>query len=465
VDSLESQLLKVLWLIEHDTSPYEAKLSLRRTATGQTMLHLASSLGLVRFAEGLLKLNTHVDKLNALVDMRDRGGYTSLHLAALNSHPEMVRLLIHWKADPSIRTLSGLTAADVARSETILRALEEPAVSRNTGSLSAVPSTTSLRSLLEPTSMSSIPLRVSGDVLGSDEESLEYSSIHDSSEEEESLSDDLDDDRFSNMDTVATRQRQRSRIRGTDIDDAQHGRFKSPMTLVKEQIGYPFQQLAQQMQPLQQPLQQLQQALRQLQQIPYMPQMPNMLPEQAEQALARFTAMAANQFNQLKFASTELPPSYDEVCPEGRDAAETKEGSAARAALEAEGDAKCAALFDTPEADAESSTASSPPLSTTDGNTEEVDDHDLPALLQIGRKNAITKEQQENLRTAHAKKLKGLGSDRKLFFIWVCFSACYLLTSTNCGYRFLFWWPSCASCFIIRFQCCFRRRKRLAGRP
>jgi ankyrin repeat protein len=417
--NLESQLLKVLWLIEHDKSPHEAKLSLRRTATGQTMLHLASSLGLVRFAEQLLKLNTHVDKFNALVDMRDRGGYTSLHLAALNSHTEMVKLLIHWKADSSIRSLSGLTAADLARSDAVLRALEDPVGPRNTGMLSAVGSTSSLRSLLEPTAATSMLHQHDlGDVLGSDEESLEYSSIHDS-DEDGSLSGDFDGDRFP---TTATRPS--SLIGEVDAENAQQGRFKSPMTLVKEQFGYPFQQLAQQMQFAQQmqPLQQLQQALRQLPQMPYIPQMPNMpnmLPEQAEQVLARLSAMAANQFGQLKFASSEPPPSYEEVCPERRDAAETKEASAARAALEAEGDAKCAALFDTVEADAESSTVSSPPLSTTDDNAEDINNQDLPTLLQIGRKNAITKEQQENLRTMHAMKLKGLGSDRKLFFIWI----------------------------------------------
>ncbi|KAK0613815.1 hypothetical protein B0T14DRAFT_286528 [Immersiella caudata] len=417
--NLESQLLKVLWLIEHDKSPHEARLSLRRTATGQTMLHLASSLGLVRFAEQLLKLNTHVDKHNALVDMRDRGGYTSLHLAALNSHTEMVKLLIHWKADSSIRSLSGLTAADLARSETVLRALEEPAGPRNTGTLSAVGSTSSLRSLLEHTATTTmLPQQVLSDALGSDEESLEYSSIHDS-DEEGSLSGDFDEDRFPLITT-----RSGSTVGEVDVDNSQQGRFKSPMTLVREQFGYPFQQLAQQMQFAQQmqPLQQLQQALRQLPQMPYIPQMPNMpnmLPEQAEQVLARLSAMAANQFGQLKSASSEPPPSYEEVCPERGDEAETKEASAARAALEAEGDAKYAALFDAAETDAESSTASSPPLSTTDDNAEEIDNQNLPTLLQIGRKNAITKEQQENLRTMHAMKLKGLGSDRKLFFIWI----------------------------------------------
>jgi hypothetical protein len=376
----------------------------------------------------------------------------------------MVKLLIHWKADASIRSLSGLTAADLARSENVLRALE-PAGPRNIGTLSAVGSSSSLRSLLEPTAATTTMLAQCdfSDALGSDEESLEYSSIHDS-DEEGSLSGDFDEDRFPTIPT-----RPGSTVGEADIDNAQQGRFKSPMTLVREQFGYPFQQLAQQMQFAQQmqPLQQLQQALRQLQQMPYIPQMPNMpnmLPEQAEQVLARLSAMAANQFGQLKFASSELPPSYEEVCPERHDAAETKEASAARAALEAEGDAKCTTLFDTEETDAESSTESSPPLSTTDDNAEEIDNQNLPTLLQIGPKNAITKEQQENLRIAHAMKLKGLGSDRKLFLIWVCLSTCDRLADTNsAGFRFLFYLPLCFSCFIIRFHSCFQLRKRPSG--
>ncbi|TFA98621.1 hypothetical protein CCMA1212_009601 [Trichoderma ghanense] len=42
-----------------------------------------------------------------------------------------------------------------------------------------------------------------------------------------------------------------------------------------------------------------------------------------------------------------------------------------------------------------------------------------PAILEIGRKHAITKEQQENFLRAREQKLKKLSNDRNLFFIWI----------------------------------------------
>jgi hypothetical protein len=44
-----------------------------------------------------------------------------------------------------------------------------------------------------------------------------------------------------------------------------------------------------------------------------------------------------------------------------------------------------------------------------------------PGVLKIGRKNAITKEQQDIFLKAHEAKFKRLSRDRNLFFIWVRF--------------------------------------------
>ena len=51
---------------------------------------------------------------------------------------------------------------------------------------------------------------------------------------------------------------------------------------------------------------------------------------------------------------------------------------------------------------------------------EESEGQEIPALLQIGRKDAITQEQKATLRRAYAQNLKRLSWDRNLFFIWVC---------------------------------------------
>jgi len=85
----------------------KAGVNLRRRSTGQTMLHLACALGLHRFVAGLLARSVNTD-------VRDNGGYTALHLAPLNNQPEIVRRLICAGADPTIRALSSLTAAEVA---------------------------------------------------------------------------------------------------------------------------------------------------------------------------------------------------------------------------------------------------------------------------------------------------------------------------------------------------------------
>jgi len=77
-----------------------------------------------------------------------------LHVAAINNHPEIVRRLMLVGADPTIRSLSSLTAADVAQSRQVLRAIrqsERHARSFSGGSLhSRTSSATSLRSLWEP---------------------------------------------------------------------------------------------------------------------------------------------------------------------------------------------------------------------------------------------------------------------------------------------------------------------------
>ncbi len=97
---------------------------------------------------GLLARGAHTD-------VRDNGGYTPMHLAALNSQPEIVRRLLCAGADPTIRTLSGQTAAEVAEgSQEVLHAmkrLERHARSRSGVSLhSRASSATSLKSLWEP---------------------------------------------------------------------------------------------------------------------------------------------------------------------------------------------------------------------------------------------------------------------------------------------------------------------------
>jgi hypothetical protein len=101
------------------------------------------------------------------------------------------------------------------------------------------------------------------------------------------------------------------------------------------------------------------------------------------------------------------PPAYEDIFPQ-KDL-DRKQESAIRAAADAEADMKCATLYD-------QSTLVTATATTT--NTLRASD-DAPEILKIGRKNAITKEQQEQFLRAREIKLKSLRSDRNLFFIWV----------------------------------------------
>ncbi|KAK3343753.1 suppressor protein spt23-like protein [Lasiosphaeria hispida] len=428
--SFESQLLKLLELVDLDDSPHKPKLNLRRS-TGQSMLHLACSLGHHRLVAGLLARGVHVD-------LRDNGGYTALHMAALNSNPEIVRRLIAYGADPTIRTLSGLTPGDVAQSQEVLRALrrvERHVRSRSGGSLhSRASSTTSLKSLWEP--MSRLATREpSINRLGSDEESLEYSSVPGSEGTEESSSEDEQwlDMRRGNTRDMTPPPGSPDHLQPPGVDAA--GGVGSPtaaMTQFKEQVAAQLHQLQQTMTLHFQSLPQLRQ----------FPQFPYPLPNYQAAVLQHLAAMmpkiggggprpemagdqqpAADGKGWWDLSSlmagpapgSAPPPAYEEIFPQERGQAPEKKQASP---LEVKADAVCEALFGHQQ-DAECSSSSSSRSATNDEDVVEEGVQSLPAVLQIGRKNAITKEQQENLRRVHAERLKPFSRDRNLFFIWI----------------------------------------------
>jgi hypothetical protein len=187
--------------------------------------------------------------------------------------------------------------------------------------------------------------------------------------------------------------------------------------------------------------------IQNLAQSPYLPQMPTMpamTPLADYQAylnsaavLQRLSAMVPNiggsrpgsageqplgkdvdgkWWDALTAAPAPPPPAYEEIYPQGD--LDTKQASAAQAAAEAEADEKCAALYD-----------HSPEVTVSSSSDISTQQYQLPALLQIGRKNAITKEQQENLQRARAEQLKRLSRDQNLFFVWV--SRCFGLVTVN----------------------------------
>jgi hypothetical protein len=89
------------------------------------------------------------------------------------------------------------------------------------------------------------------------------------------------------------------------------------------------------------------------------------------------------------------PPAYEDIFPDA-DGPGRKPRSAAEARARMAADIKTMPALESP-------------------STSEV------CVLKIGRKNAITREQQDIFLKAHEAKFKRLSRDRNLFFIWVSF--------------------------------------------
>ena len=106
---LEAALLKCLDIVDLDDSPYQARLNTRST-NGQSMLHLSASLGLYRLTAGLLARGANPD-------LRDNNGMTPMHMACLRGHAHIIRKLRSAGGDPNLRSLNGYIPADMATSQ------------------------------------------------------------------------------------------------------------------------------------------------------------------------------------------------------------------------------------------------------------------------------------------------------------------------------------------------------------
>ncbi|KAF4123704.1 IPT protein [Geosmithia morbida] len=444
-EDLETLLLKCLDFIDLNESPYVADLD-RRNASGHTMLHLASSLGFRRLVAALLARGANPDEM-------DNGDCTPLHLAAIHNQPEIARRLTLAGASPRRVNLSDLTPLDLAESGDVARAIRQSAPrrarshSRDMSQHSRASSVSSFRSLqLPPLSRISTAEEVA--VVDDGGESPEYTSGDFEDE-------DPDEDVYPDL----RRPRQAdSRQQEADADAAPN--TGALAAAFKEQ--------------LQQQLNQFQQSMAlHLQNLPHLPQMPQMpqipvIPGyqaylQQAPFMRRMTqympGMTSNtnsssspgsrgsdrghpggadddatakmdsrwwDLSSLMNQAPALPPAYEEIFPRGDGGdANTKQASAAAAAAEAEADAKCAQLYDQhhqqqhrrrPQQQYEAG----PSRSRAGAGGERTSSADaIPSILKIGRKNAITREQQEQFLRAREARLKRLSNDRNLFFIWI----------------------------------------------
>ena len=109
VVDLEAVLLTCLDIVDLDDSPYQARLN-ARSLNGQSMLHLSASLGHYRLTAGLLARGANPD-------LRDNNGMTPMHMACLRGHAQIIRKLRSSGGDPNLRSLNGYIPADVASSQ------------------------------------------------------------------------------------------------------------------------------------------------------------------------------------------------------------------------------------------------------------------------------------------------------------------------------------------------------------
>jgi len=386
---IETQLMHCLELVDLDDSAYKPQWDYR-ASSGHTMLHLACSLGYHRLAAGLLARGANYD-------VRDNGGYTPMHMAALNNRPEIVRRLLLYGADPSIKTLSGLTAADVATSIGIVKELRRVTRHRRTQSAKSVPvtalhsaasSTTSLKSLWVPDAAA---LEQANQAL-EDDESLDYSP----SDSEES-----DDG------GPILHMRRPSMHRQTTSDHA---------ALDAELPGLPASPSA--AAAVTRSFHQFQQAMAvYLQGLPQFPQMPaftgmptlaemrrlaSLVPGMSEprpgssdsESERSMGSWRQNLWPSWVNDNSAPPPAYEDIFPDADADLDRKPRSAAEALARQAADFKTMSALELPSPG----------------------EH---GVLKIGRKNAITKEQQDIVLKAHEAKFKRLSRDRNLFFIWV----------------------------------------------
>ncbi|KAA8651857.1 hypothetical protein EYZ11_006210 [Aspergillus tanneri] len=392
LSDLDSKMLTYLEFIDLDDSPRPPKYNFRG-GTGQTLLHFASSLGLTRFVAGLLARG-------ASPDVQDRTGNTPMHLAALNGHAHIVNRLRLAGANVNSRSIRGFVPADLATTLQAHQAALIPAQhyrSRSTGSLTSLrrrqSSSASLHLLWESSS-------------GSFD-----SAIDDSEEEDESEEDGIG----------FTPSRRPSIHQDTSAS------IPAPEQSASEEEPRPFSPPA----ALVAWRNQLQAQINQFQQsvanafpnLPALPPMPALPDYQAHPMMRRITNLVPHRptaswpakegwwdllTGNSAPSATELP-SYEELYPRKEEEAEEDAARAKKASmLQAATDAALDRHF---EAQASEQASSSQNVAAKQ-EKEDLKD------IRIGRK-VISREQQKHLREHQAQRMKGLGSDRNLYFIWI----------------------------------------------
>ncbi|KAJ5491152.1 hypothetical protein N7539_002719 [Penicillium diatomitis] len=409
LSDLDSKMLTYLEYIDLDDNPRPPRYN-SRSATGQTLLHLAASLGLTRFVAGLLARGANPD-------IQDQTGNTPMHLAALHGHAHLINRLRLAGANANARSVRGFTPADLATNLPAHQAALLPSRhyrSRSVGSITTrrrQSSSASLSSLWGTSSSS-----------GSLDHTVDDFDQTDDSEDVDSEDSDtplyLSRSRRSSVhqdampaDVDAAEQPAAPDARGfsTAAIVAWRNHLAAQINQFQQSVASAFPNIP---------------ALPPMPAMPTMPAMPAMPDYQANQVMRRITNLVPHRptardgwWDLLKgntaVQSQNQPPSYDELYPHQQDVAEAidmKKSSLLHAAAEA-------ALDQHFEAQDRVPVASSSTVAASTGQNSNSTKDDLKDIT-IGSK-LLSREQQKHLREHQARRMKGLGSDRNLYFIWI----------------------------------------------
>lgn len=439
LSDLDSKMLNYLEFVDLDDSPRSPRYSARCTS-GQTLLHFASSLGLTRFVAGLLARGANPE-------VQDNSGNTPMHFAAMNGHAHIVHRLRHAGADANIRSARFYTPADLATTLPAHQAALLPSRRRS----DSVGSLASLRRR-----------RSSGSVSSLWEVSSASGSLVYASEDSDDVDDDVDSEAESNADDEhlyyaqsrrpsLPRAASSSRFSSRPREESVHPNTTPDEQAVQPEDARGFSppaaivawrnQLAAQINQFQQSV------ANAFPNLPALPPMPALPDYQAYPMMRRITNLVPNRPNtgrlvgegwwdRLKGNSPSSnnaePPPYEELYPhngnEEEEASRVKKTSLVQAATDA-------ALDQHFEAQASSSTPAAAEFK--EENIQEV---------RIGRK-LISREEQKHLREQQARRMKGLRSDRKLYFVWVSLRAMVILLAGRKANR-LDRFPFCYLLFV-----------------
>ncbi|KAL8838902.1 MAG: hypothetical protein Q9176_004837, partial [Flavoplaca citrina] len=373
--NLESSILAVIDQIDQAGTSIASLYDLRQS-NGQTMLHLSASLGFRQLAAGLLARGANPN-------CRDRNGMSPMHMACLRGHTAVIRMLLSAGGDPTTRSLLGLAPIDMAMAQDVcllMSSIEQHKRSRSLGAtpVSYLSRTNSPASIRSTTAMGfGEPINVGDIDVAIHNANLEAYRSHPVTPAQVWAR--------SRRNSVAAQQQ--ALLDGS----AEHTTNDNHVVTAAAAMAAWRDNLASQIHHFQQSVQRTLPNL----QVPNLPPLPTFEGYQESPMLRRISSLVPGR------NAAPAPPSYDEIYPDPLPSdVDVKKASTVTALGDAVIDSRYAAVFD-----------------NLTVNQLEITDTDRPAMMRAIAE-ASTKLQKEQLRLAHAKNVKQLSNDRKLFFVW-----------------------------------------------